>query len=259
VDAFEAMLQPIGEALISEAALRGPENAADIGCGGGATSLALARLLSDGGRVTGVDIAPQLAAEAQKRASAQGLANTCFEAGDAQSFTPTHAPFDVVFSRFGVMFFDDTLAAFRNMRGWLKPGGKMTFATWGAPEANPWMTQIHGITAKYVEPEPQDPAGPGPFRLADEAATKTMMEQAGFGDIILHRWECDQPIAGKGATPAQALQFALDGLEIGKALANLDEETRSRALDEYSALFESNYRDGSVLLKATVLFVTGRN
>jgi len=116
VDQFEAMLQPIGDAAIAEAGFKSGENVADIGCGGGATSLAIARQLGPEGHVTGIDIAPQLVAEAQQRASRQGIGNVSFEAGDAQHFTPARAPFDKLFSRFGVMFFDDTLAGFANMR-----------------------------------------------------------------------------------------------------------------------------------------------
>lgn len=257
VDQFEAMLLAIGEAVIAEAGFKGDENVADIGCGGGATSFAIARLLGDGGQVTGVDIAPQLIDEAVKRAASQGLSNAHFECGDGQVFTPSRAPFDRLFSRFGVMFFDDTLAAFTNMRSWLKPGGEMVFATWAAPQFNPWMTQMGGITAKYVAVPPQDPEGPGPFRLTDESATKAMMEQAGFSNITIRRWEGDQYIGGKGSSPEDALQYALNGLEIGKALADLDEATKAQAVQELTELFESNYRDGSVTLQASALFVRG--
>lgn len=257
VDQFEAMLQPIGDAAIGEAGFQPGENVADVGCGGGATSLAIARKLGAEGHVTGIDIAPQLVAEAQQRALRQGIGNVSFEAGDAQYFTPGRAPFDKIFSRFGVMFFDDTLAGFTNMRSWLKPGGEMVFATWAAPEFNPWMTQIQSITAKYVQAPPPDPEEAGPFRLADEAATKAMMEAAGFTNVSIRRWSGEQHVPHQGSTPEEALHFALNGLEIGKALEELDDSTKALAIQEFADLFAANYREGSVTLQASALFVRG--
>ncbi len=257
VDQFEAMLEPIGDAAIAEAGFQQGDNVADIGCGGGATSLAIARQLGPEGHVTGIDIAPQLVAEAARRAALRGIGNVSFEVGDGQHFTPARAPFDKIFSRFGVMFFDDTLDAFANMRSWLKPGGEMVFATWAAPEFNPWMTQIQGITAKYIEVPPPDPDAAGPFRLADEAATRAMMEAAGFANVSIRRWSGEQHVPHKGSTPEEALQFALDGLEIGKALEELDDQKKAQAIQEFAELFAANHRGGSVTLKTSALFVRG--
>jgi len=133
----------------------------------------------------------------------------------------------------------------------------MIFATWAAPEFNPWMTQIQGITAKYIELPPPDPEEAGPFRLADEAATKAMMEAAGFANVSIRRWSGEQHIPHKGSTPEEALQFALNGLEIGKALEELDDAAKAQATQEFADLFAAHYRGGSVTLQASALFVRG--
>lgn len=259
LDQFESMLSVIGEAAIAQGGFLPGENVADIGCGGGMTSMNLADIIGPSGRVTGVDIAPQLIEEAGKRAAGQGLSNVTFEAGDAQLHTPENAPFDRIFSRFGVMFFDDTLAGFKNMRSWLKPGGELSFATWAKPEFNPWMTEMAGIVGKYVEVTPPDPEGPGPFRLADEDATRAMLEDAGFTDITIQQWTGDQYLGGEGASPEEALSYILQGLEIEKALSDLDEATKKQAVQELAELLKSNYRDGSVTLQASALLVKARN
>lgn len=258
LDTFESMIGPAGDALMRHAAFRPGERVVDIGCGGGATSIAIARAVGPQGRVTGIDVAPKLVARAQARAAKAGAANVRFEAADAQRAQPADAPFDRAFSRFGVMFFEDTEAAFRNIRSWLAPGGTVVFACWGPPQDNPWMGMIAELVSRHVTMPPRDPAAPGPFRLADPNATRGMLARAGFSDVRVDPWRGDQYIGGAGADPARATQFVMDGMGMGAIVAEQAPEKVEPVRREIEALLARQYRDGSVRAQAATWMISAR-
>ncbi|WP_338466664.1 class I SAM-dependent methyltransferase [Novosphingobium sp. ZN18A2] len=256
IHSFESMIADIGRALIGFAELAPNENVVDVGCGGGPTTLLIARPIEPEGHVTGIDIACRLIEKARLRASEEGLTNVTFTAGDAQMATPGRAPFDRIFSRFGVMFFDDTEKAFANMRGWLKPGGKLTFACWASPQDNPWFGIIGSVISKYIEMPERDPDAPGPFRLADKDATAAMLQRAGFGDVRFTPHAADQPLGGKGASPDQAAEFVLSALDIGPMLAEAGPDLVSKVRADLAATFAQHVKDGSVMLPGKSWFVS---
>lgn len=165
LDDMEAMLLPIDEPLIEALALDGPLRIADVGCGGGATSRAIARRAAPGSLVHGFDVSPGLVETARQRAS-QGNVELAFSVADMSTAAPPGERFDRLTSRFGVMFFDDPSAAFRNLASWLAPGGRFAFAVWGPAADNP-MSVVRNVVADIVDLPPSDPHAPGPFRYAD--------------------------------------------------------------------------------------------
>ncbi len=259
MDVFESMIAPAGAALMARAGVRPGESVVDIGCGGGATTLELAQAAGKSGRATGLDVSPRLIERAKARMRAAGAGNASFECADAQTARPAAAPFDRAFSRFGVMFFDDTDRAFANIRTWLKPGGALVFGCWGAPEDNPWMGVMLRTLGEFVELPPPDPLAPSPFRLADPEATRAMLERAGFADIALEMWRGEQHVGGGGADPARAARFVLEGMGLGEAV----EEQAPERMDEVRARLETElaqfYRDGAVRAPAAIWIVTARN
>src|SRR4051812_13287671 len=136
------------DALLETAALSPTDCVLDVGCGCGATTLAVAREVSDG-HALGVDISKGMIACARERADAAGITNVRFAIDDAQvrQFEPT---FDTVISRFGVVFFADPAAAFSNFRRALKPGGKLVFVTWKSLAENPWMKLTYDAATAYM-------------------------------------------------------------------------------------------------------------
>lgn len=188
-EGIDRQIEPIGAAVIERAALRPGENVLDVGCGCGATSLAAARAVAPGGEVRGLDLSAPMLARAAERAREEGLRNLCFERGDAQTVTLPQR-FDVLLSRFGVMFFDAPEAAFANLRRALRPGGRVAFACWQAIGRNPWMTVPVGAVAKVVSlPPPPAPDAPGPFAFADDARVRRILDAAGFTDVALESFE----------------------------------------------------------------------
>jgi len=171
---LERSLAPFGHAAIDALAPHPGESALDVVCGFGSTTADLAARVGPSGRVLGIDLCePFLAA-----ARAEAPRNAKYLCVDAQ----THAfdsPFDLCFSRFGVMFFDDPPAAFANLRRALRPGGRFAAVVWAAPRQNAWVELPVRVLAAYLPPSPP-PAGPGPFSLADPGAFQQLLTRAGF-------------------------------------------------------------------------------
>lgn len=258
VDTFESMMVPAGDAAIASADFRPGHAVCDIGCGGGATSAEIARRVAPGGRVLGLDVAPQLVSRAQARAADGGPDNLSFQCADAQTATPEGAPFDRLFSRFGVMFFSDPPAAFANMRGWLKPDGQATFAVWAPPDRNPWMAQAGALVGEFAELPQRDPEGPGPFRMADPDATRALLTGAGYRDIEIAPWTGDQYVGGYGATPERAAAFVLTGFGMGAFIEDQAPDRMDEARAALTEMFAAHYRDGSVRMPAAIWLVKAR-
>lgn len=179
---LDRQLAPLGRAAMAALEPRAGEHILDIGCGAGETSLELAAALAPDGQVTGVDISATLLEVARRRG--EGLARVNFVEADAQTWPFATGSFDAVFSRFGVMFFADPVAAFRNIFRALKPGGRMAFVCWRPPADNPIMTLPMAAAASLLTPPPPpEPDAPGPFAFADPRRVRRILTEAGFTDI----------------------------------------------------------------------------
>lgn len=221
---LDGMLAPISDALIERAAVRPGERAVDVGCGCGDTTLALA---ARGAAVWGIDISEPMLARARERVPAG--AGVAFSRTDAatQAFTPDH---ELVFSRFGIMFFSDPYAAFSNLRTALTDDGRLCFACWQAPQLNPWMA----IAGRAVQPmlrepaEKPDPRAPGPFAFADADYVRDIVTRAGFVDVQLEDFK---PTVHLGDDLATAMTFLQQVGPLSRALAELDDAMRDKALN----------------------------
>ena len=177
-DRLDAAMQPATDLLLARAAPRPGEAVLDVGCGAGASTRALAAAVSPGGRAVGVDVSEVLLAAA--RADTGGLTIE-YRLADAQTAAFAGPGFDLVASRFGVMFFADPVAAFRNLAAALRPGGRAVFVTWAELARNPWFVISRDAAAARLGSPPADPPGtPGPFGLADRARGLEILAQAGF-------------------------------------------------------------------------------
>lgn len=215
IDQFESMIAPIGAALLARAAFKTGERVLDLGCGGGATSLAIAEAVGPTGSVIGIDISSDLIAKARERADAAGTSNATFECVDAAIYRPD-APFDRMISRFGSMFFPQPVEAFSNLRNCLKPGGRIDLAVWGPPRDNPWMMEMMGVLRRHIEVPPAVPRAPGPFAFEDTGYLREILTDAGVHDIEIVAYEGLQPIGGEDATPEAAVDFAMSSLAAGR-------------------------------------------
>jgi SAM-dependent methyltransferase len=165
------------EIALKAADARPGERVLDVGCGTGGTTAELARAVGDGGHVLGVDISEPLVMAAR----AQKLGNARFEAGDAASYPFEAQSFDLVFSRFGVMFFADPVQAFRNLRRTLRPSGRLVFLCWRTPQENPWGLVPLQAAAPHLPPfERPGPEDPGQYSFGDRARVERILTEAGF-------------------------------------------------------------------------------
>jgi SAM-dependent methyltransferase len=181
----ERLTDPLTPHLLSVAAAVPGQRVCDIGCGGGAQTIALAREVAPTGHVVGLDISAPLLELARGRAADAGVTNIEFVVRDVQTGGLGAEPFDLVVSQLGVMFFDEPTAAFSAIRAGLRPGGRLVFASWQWVEQNPWHTER--ALRPYVPP-PRLPApgkSPvGPFSLGDDEYTRDILGGAGFSDVI---------------------------------------------------------------------------
>lgn len=258
LDRFEAMIAPIGEALIERAGFAAGERVVDLGCGGGATTRAIAERVAPGGEVLGLDIAPMLIAEARKRS--QSIANIAFECSDAATAKLSGAPYDRMFSRFGSMFFPEPHAAFANLHAMLNRGARLDLAVWGPPRENAWMMEMMGVVRTHVEVPPAEPRAPGPFAFEDLTYLGEVLEAGGFGSVDVETYVGEQAIGGARTGPEEALRFVLSSLGVGRVLDEQPDDVREAAASDLLSLFERNYVAGKgVMLACKVWLVSARS
>jgi len=254
---FESMIAPVGAALIETAAFRPGETAIDVGCGAGATTFEIARRIGPKGRVTGLDISAALVETARRRARETGIGNANFVAADATTASFTNL-FDCLFSRFGVMFFDDPHAAFVNLHGFLKPGGRLVFSCWGPMNENPWAQEAMGVVSRHKELPKPVPRAPSPFAFADTDYVRDILTKAGFTDISIVAWRGPQLVGGAGANARRAAQFLMDAASVGDALTGEPQSLRDRVLTDLVVMFEKYDGPGGVRTPALAWIVSAR-
>ena len=186
-------LAPLGTAALELDPPRPGDRVVDVGCGFGDTALQIAELVGPAGSVLGVDVAPRFIETARAEAQEAGAPNVRFETMDVQA-TAFDETFDYAFSRFGTMFFASPVAALRNVRRALVPGGRLCIVVWRRKLDNPWIHRAEQVVKPLIEvPEETDEprCGPGPFSMADADTTSQILLGAGFDRIAFHR--CDLP------------------------------------------------------------------
>ncbi|MFE4977392.1 class I SAM-dependent methyltransferase [Kitasatospora sp. NPDC056651] len=220
-DRWNAVNEGFDQPLLTAAALTPEDHVLDIGCGAGQTTRLAARTATRG-TALGLDLSAPMLDRARTLAAEEGLDRAAFEQGDAQVHPLPTAGFDVAISRFGIMFFEDPVAAFANIGRALRPGGRLAFVCVSDPARCEWI-QAYG-TARAALPVPQEGAasagpvsGPGMFSLADPAEIRRVLGAAGFADVRTEAVES----AGHFGRDAQDAADHLLGSGPGRHLADL--------------------------------------
>jgi len=242
--------ESIERLLAGEALANGARQVLDIGCGSGATTLAVARALGARGRATGVDISAPLIDLAQARAQREGSAARFIRA-DAQTHEFEPGSFDLAISRFGVMFFDDPVAAFANIGRSLRHSGRLVMMVWQAAERNEWEVAIRAALADGGT----EPGGPDPFSLGQPATVEAILGAAGFAGIDLT--EARRPVYYGPDVPA-ALAWVRGFTRTDRALRRLDADAATRALDRLRDMLAAHASDDGIWMDSRTWIVTAR-
>lgn len=253
-EAWDVVLAPILAATIERAAVRPGERIIDIGCGCGATTIALSSLVGSRGRVLGLDISRPMLARAAQRLPPGAPAELVL--GDATTYPFPRGGFDLLFSRFGVMFFAEPARAFANLRAALRAGGRCTFCCFSTPRENAWMMTPLLAAYEHVPPLPKlGPEDPGPFSFASEDRVRRILDEAGYQSIGLEPLDLELDIgAGRGLDAAVASSMSIGATS--RAIEGQPAAIRGAVADSIRRVLAPYQRGATVPLAAAIWLVT---
>ena len=252
----DVLLAPVSDLLIDRARVGAGERVVDVGCGCGSTTIALAQRTGPAGHVLGIDISAPMLARARQVAPPGSPVD--FVLADATVYPFDPAGFDLLTSRFGVMFFAEPAVSFANMRNGLKPSGRLAFACWREPRENPWMmAPMQAVWRHVPKLPPPGPEEPGPFAFASEARVHRILGEAGFSGIAMEPCQLTLDVAvGRG------LDAAVEAVvEIGpasRALEGHPEEVRVAAKNSVREALAPFVVGQTVPLGGSIWIVTAR-
>jgi ubiquinone/menaquinone biosynthesis C-methylase UbiE len=253
-DTQDVLLAPISELLFDRADPGKGERVLDIGCGCGATSIELARQVGPTGYVLGVDISEPMLGRARECAPAGLPLEFVLADATVHAFEPWRS--DLLFSRFGVMFFADPVLSFANMRKALRAGGRLVFACWREPRQNPWMMIALQEAYKHVPRLPEmGPEDPGPFAFASGQRVRRILSEAGFSSIAMEACGVTLDVAfGKGLEAA--VSSALEVGPVSRALEGQPPEVMVAVANAIRRVYAPLSKGNSIPLGASVWIVT---
>jgi ubiquinone/menaquinone biosynthesis C-methylase UbiE len=253
---IDRLMADLTEAALAAAAPKHGERVLDVGCGTGTTVLKLAEAVGPNGRVLGVDISEQQLALARQRVAAGGVNQAQLVLDDAATHHFAPETFDLGFSRFGVMFFADPVAAFRNIRGAMKRSGRLLLAVFRSGPENPWATASVAVISHLVPPPvPLGPEEPGQFSWSEPERVKRILDGAGFHNVVLTPLDLSF-VMGRNA--AEAAEFATFIGQGARLLNGQPDETRQAARVAFEAFFKPHEGPNGVTLPGALWLVSAQ-
>lgn len=255
---LDALFEPLTALALDAAAPVPGERVIDIGCGCGATVLALAKRLGPTGSVLGLDVSEPMAARARERITAAGLTNSQVIVSDAATHRFQGDRADLMFSRFGVMFFADPVAAFANLHGAVRPNGRLLCAAWRPLADNPWFRVPMEAARTLLPPQPPaEPDAPGPFAFANQDRTLGILRAAGWKDAVLTRQDVPLRVAAPGQIE-HATDFATSMGALGRILAEEPPATRARVQDAVADALRRYDGPAGIILSGSIWLISAR-
>ena len=250
---LDRLFAPIEKMLVESIPADGAVDVLDIGCGTGATTLAIARRIGERGHVAGVDISRPMVAAARERAEREGSSVTFIHA-DAQAYPFEPASFDRIVSRFGVMFFDDPVQAFANLERAARPGAELQLFAWRSAVENPFMTTAERAAAPLLPNLPvRRPDAPGQFAFADRARVERILDESGWTAIDIRPVDFPCTLPERDLVP----YFTQLG-PVGLVLGEVDDATRARVIDTVRTAFDPFVHGSEVRFTAACWTVEAR-
>jgi len=252
----DILLQPVADILIDRARIKAGERVLDVGCGSGSTTFAFARAVGPSGHVMGIDISGPMLARAREVTPKGAPVEFVLADATVHSFTPEN--FDLLASRFGVMFFADPALSFANLRKALRPSGRLAFACWREARENPlFMTPLQAVY-RHVPKMPQvGPEDPGPFSFASQGRVNRILSAAGFSDVAMEPCNLALDIAVGGGLDA-AVKGALQVGPAARALADQPREVVAAATQSMREALAPHAKGQTVPLDAAIWIVTAK-
>ena len=248
VEAYiDRIMSPMTEVALARLAPKAGERIIDVGCGCGGTSRAIA---ASGAKVWGVDISEKMITQA--KLNAKGVGNVLFSVVDAAHAEYTD-DYDAIFSRYGVMFFADPVAAFRNLRNGLVSGGRLVYLCWQSPSLNPWIATGIAALTPYMDGPPTDPNAPGGFSMADPSRSAGILRDAGFTSVEVEPLVV-QLALGDGVD--DILRFHETVGPLSNLMTQLDQGQAAEAKEAVRSAYEAQLGPGGLKLKAATWLVT---
>jgi ubiquinone/menaquinone biosynthesis C-methylase UbiE len=255
---LDAQINQLGLFAMQRAAVQSGEHVIDVGCGCGQASLELAERVGPQGTVLGVDISAPMLARARERQNELSLKHVEFLQADAQTYRFEPARFDLVYSRFGVMFFENPAAAFANLHTAVTPGGRVCFVCWQALDKNEWARVPLAAATRHVPlPTPALPDAPGPFAFANPDRVVNVLKTAGFTRVNLEPYEA-QLTMGEATTVDEAVDFTLEIGPVSRLLAEVNPDIRSRVREELRTALTPYAKQNEVCVGGAVWIVAAR-
>jgi SAM-dependent methyltransferase len=255
---LDTLFEPLTALALDAASPIAGEHAIDIGCGCGATVLGLAERIGPTGSVLGLDVSERMAARARERIAASGLANARVIVSDAATHDFGQPGADLLFSRFGVMFFADPAAAFANLRQAMRPGGRLLSVAWRPLAENPWFTVPLTAASSLLPPQPpSDPDAPGPFAFADPDRTRRILISAGWKGATFVRQDIPMRIAGTGQIE-QATDLATRVGGLARILAEADADTTARVRGVVADALKPYDGPAGIVLSGSIWLISAR-
>jgi SAM-dependent methyltransferase len=255
---LDSLFAPLTAVALDAAAPAPGERVVDVGCGCGATVLALADRVGPTGHVLGLDVSEPMSAQARRRIAAAGLANAEVVVSDAAVHAFSRAETDLLFSRFGVMFFADPVAAFANLRTAMRPGGRLLCAAWRPLADNPWFSvPMQAALPLLPAQAPVDPDAPGPFAFARRERTLEIFSAAGWRDVSLSRHDIPMRFAEAGQIE-QATEFATRVGMLARVLNEVDAALRATVRVAVAEALSSHETAAGISLTGSIWLISAR-
>jgi len=255
---LETSLAPFGLQALTIANISSGERVMDVGCGWGDSTYEIAKRVKVDGYVQGVDISELILKQAKNRLNSLAVENISFECLDAESHDFNPLSVDVVYSRFGVMFFSNPVNAFSNIRKILKPDGRLAFICWQSVDNNLWVKLPLDIVTSYVDVNPSNPDSPGGFSFGDANKVLNIINKAGFVNAVIEPYHSKLVI---GADVNEAVVFLS---HLGPASAVIEDpelniKTKNKILFELRETLAQYVTPEGIKLDAATWIVTANN
>ena len=254
--AMDTMLNPLGEAALQKLELNKDTNVLDIGCGCGNTTLSIAEKIKPSGRVTGLDISKPMLQRAIESSRNRSLENTSFQCVDVQTEYLGVNTFNAAFSRFGVMFFEDPVAAFRNINESLLPRSPLSFICWQSPIQNPWQSLFVQEVKNFIDLPSPPPRSPGPFAFMESDYVNSILENSNFENVEIVGYEAKvNMFSGRSLSDAVKDYTSINPV-VTEMLKDSTEELKERILNSVIEVFSPYFSEKGLIFPSATWIVT---